>query len=48
MMPLQLFILSIIKGLKSEMTYEENLKKQQVEDFYNQNRDKAFYYVSHM
>ncbi|MGM7702104.1 hypothetical protein ACSVDE_10290 [Pseudalkalibacillus sp. Hm43] len=48
MMPVHLFILTIIKNMKSEMTYEENQKRQEVEEFYSQNRDKAFYYMSHM
>jgi hypothetical protein len=48
MMPVHLFILTIIKNLKNEMTYEENLKRKEVEEFYNQTRDKAFYYMSNM
>ncbi|WP_257346168.1 YrzI family small protein [Pseudalkalibacillus decolorationis] len=49
MMPMHLFILTIVKNVfKSEMTYEKLEQKQQVEQFYNDSRDKAFYYMHMM
>ncbi|WLD92176.1 YrzI family small protein [Alkalihalobacillus sp. AL-G] len=47
MMPMHLFLLTIVKkALKSEMTYEEIEKNQQIEKLYNETRDKAYQYMN--
>ncbi|MCF6138024.1 YrzI family small protein [Pseudalkalibacillus berkeleyi] len=49
MMPMHLFVLTIVqKVLKTETTFEDINKRQQVEKLYNRNRDKAIQYMINM
>ncbi|WP_349407953.1 hypothetical protein [Pseudalkalibacillus sp. SCS-8] len=49
MMPVHLFLLTMVhKVLKQEMTYEDSNKQKQIEEFYNESREKAFHYMNWM